>query len=52
MAWITLGMKLLPFIVEAVQWVEKFVTEKGKIQARCCCVYGEVHTRYCRTRHQ
>ena len=23
-------MKLLPFIVEAVQWVEKFVTEKGK----------------------
>ena len=30
MAWITLGMKLLPFIVEAVQWVEKFVTEKGK----------------------
>jgi hypothetical protein len=30
MAWITLGMKLLPYIVEAVQWVEKFVTQKGR----------------------
>jgi len=30
MGWITLGMKLLPYIVEAVQWVEKFITTKGK----------------------
>ena len=30
MAWITLGMKLLPYIVEAVHWVEKFITTKGK----------------------
>ena len=30
MGWITLGMKLLPFIVEAVSWVEKFITAKGK----------------------
>ncbi len=30
MGWITLGMKLFPYIVEAVQWVEKFVTQKGK----------------------
>tara|TARA_R110000824_G_scaffold27017_5_gene92273 strand:- start:1415 stop:1672 length:258 start_codon:yes stop_codon:yes gene_type:complete len=30
MGWITLGMKLLPYIVEAVGWVEKFVTRKGR----------------------
>lgn len=30
MGWIALGMKLLPFIVEAVSWVEKFITAKGK----------------------
>ena len=30
MGWIALGMKLLPFIVEAVNWVEKFITAKGK----------------------
>lgn len=30
MQWVALGMKLLPFIVEAVQWVEKFITQKGK----------------------
>jgi|TARA_R110000824_G_scaffold260399_1_gene449060 hypothetical protein len=30
MGWLTLGMKLLPYIVEAVSWVEKFVTEKGQ----------------------
>ena len=30
MGWITLGMKLLPYIVEAVSWVEKFVKAKGK----------------------
>jgi len=30
MAWLTLGMKLLPYIVEAVQWVEKFITTKGQ----------------------
>ncbi len=27
MGWITLGMKLLPYIVEAVTWVEKFITD-------------------------
>ena len=30
MGWVTIGLKLLPFIVEAVNWVEKFVTRKGK----------------------
>ena len=30
MGWITLGMKLLPYIVEAVTWVEKFITEQGQ----------------------
>jgi hypothetical protein len=29
MKWLTIGLKLLPFIVEAVNWVEKFVTRKG-----------------------
>ena len=28
--WLTIGMKLLPYIVEAVKWVEQFVTTKGK----------------------
>jgi hypothetical protein len=30
MGWVTLGMKLLPYIVEAVGWVEKFITQKGQ----------------------
>jgi hypothetical protein len=30
MGWLSIGMKLLPYIVEAVKWVEKFVTTKGK----------------------
>ena len=30
MGWLARGMKLLPYIVEAVNWVEKFVTEKGQ----------------------
>ena len=30
MGWLSLGLKLLPFIVEAVNWVEKFITAKGK----------------------
>jgi hypothetical protein len=29
MGWVTIGMKLLPLIVEAVNWVEKFVLRKG-----------------------
>jgi hypothetical protein len=29
MKWIAIGLKLLPFIVEAVNWVEKFITKKG-----------------------
>ena len=29
MKWLTIGLKLLPFILEAVNWVEKFVTRKG-----------------------
>lgn len=28
--WVGIGMKLLPYIVEAVRWVEKFITTKGK----------------------
>ena len=28
--WINIGMKLLPYIVEAVKWVEQFITTKGK----------------------
>ena len=30
MGWIAIGMRLFPFIVEAVSWVEKFITSKGK----------------------
>ena len=30
MGWVTIGLKLLPFIVEAIGWVEKFVTRKGQ----------------------
>lgn len=30
MRWFEMGMKLFPFIVEAVNWVEKFVKAKGK----------------------
>ena len=30
MGWLSLGLKLLPFIVEAVNWVEKFIAAKGK----------------------
>jgi len=30
MGWIALGMRLFPFIVEAVSWVEKFITQKGR----------------------
>jgi hypothetical protein len=30
MGWVTIGMKLLPLIVEAVNWVEKFVLRKGQ----------------------
>lgn len=30
MKWVTLGFKLLPLIVEAVSWVEKFARGKGK----------------------
>jgi len=28
--WVSMGMKLLPYIVEAVRWVEKFITTKGQ----------------------
>ena len=30
MAWLSLGMKQLPYIVDAEQWVEKFITTKGQ----------------------
>jgi len=30
MRWFEMGMRLFPFIVEAVNWVEKFVKSKGK----------------------
>ena len=30
MGFLQIGLKLLPYIVEAVQWVEKFITSKGK----------------------
>ena len=29
MKWIAIGIKLLPFIVEAINWVEKFIMKKG-----------------------
>jgi hypothetical protein len=38
MGWIALGAKLLPFIVEAVSWVEKFITQKGR-QKQDAAVY-------------
>ena len=30
MGFVQIGLKLLPYIVEAVQWVERFITTKGK----------------------
>ena len=30
MGWLNIGIKVLPYIVEAVQWVEKFITTLGK----------------------
>ena len=30
MGFLQIGMKLLPYIVEAVNWVEKFITRKGQ----------------------
>ena len=29
MKWVSVGLKLLPFIVEAINWVEKFILKKG-----------------------
>jgi hypothetical protein len=29
MRWLSIGLKLLPFIVEAINWVEKFIMKKG-----------------------
>jgi hypothetical protein len=29
MKWVSIGLKLLPFIVEAINWVEKFIMKKG-----------------------
>jgi len=45
MGWVTIGLKLLPFIVEAVNWVEKFVTRKGQAKqdaaiAMCVSMLG------------
>jgi len=30
MGFLAIGMKLLPYIVDAIQWVEKLVTTKGQ----------------------
>ena len=30
MGWLAVGMRMFPFIVSAIEWVEKFVTHKGK----------------------
>tara|TARA_Y100001951_G_C11057935_1_gene139226 strand:+ start:57 stop:311 length:255 start_codon:yes stop_codon:yes gene_type:complete len=30
MGFLQIGMKLLPYIVEAVNWVEKFIKRKGQ----------------------
>jgi len=35
MGFLQIGLKLLPYIVEAVQWVEKFITTKGKYKQDC-----------------
>jgi hypothetical protein len=29
MKWVSIGLKLLPYIVEAVSWVERFIMKKG-----------------------
>ena len=29
MKWVAIGLKLLPFIVEAITWVERFIMKKG-----------------------
>ena len=30
MGWLGVGMKVFPLVVDAVQWVEKFIKAKGK----------------------
>lgn len=30
MGFLAIGLKILPLVVEAIQWVEKFVTSKGQ----------------------
>jgi hypothetical protein len=30
MGWLGTGMKLFPLVVDAIQWVEKFIKGKGK----------------------
>ena len=30
MGFVAIGLKILPLVVEAIQWVEKFVSSKGK----------------------
>jgi hypothetical protein len=30
MGFLALGLKLLPMIVEAISWVERFITQKGQ----------------------
>lgn len=29
-SWLGIGLKVLPFVIEAVQWVEKFITARGQ----------------------
>ena len=29
MKWVSVGLKLLPFIVESINWVEKFIMRRG-----------------------
>ena len=30
MGFLAIGLKLLPMIVEAISWVERFITQKGQ----------------------
>ena len=41
MGFLQIGLKLLPYIVEAVQWVERFITTKGKYKQEAAVYMGK-----------
>ena len=45
MKWISIGFKLIPFIMESIKWVEKFVTKKGTDKQDAAVSNGEGYPR-------